>query len=184
VNQYVWYKTNTTALSAGQGASAVGDFGITKIVVGGRYGTTGVAGTLSDEWVGDIAEVVIYHTALSAAETGAMDFYLTHKWLSSAAPGFNNLASAAFDVTSSGASPANAVYGPVLTHGGFVVRFQGTPGTTYTVESAPAVTGPWTKVTNLPAPTTDLGYGMGVFQFDEAVSTAPARFYRTVFPSY
>lgn len=65
-----------------------------------------------------------------------------------------------------------------------VVRLTGQPGTTYALESADTVVGPWQTVTNLTTPTADLGHGIGVVEFSEPVGAAPQRFYRTVFPAY
>ena len=77
------------------------------------------------------------------------------------------------------------VAGPLVSNGQFVVRFSGSPGFTYTVEATDDLgTPPWSKKTNLTAPTTDQGFGVGVFQFSESIGTATTRFYRTVYPSY
>lgn len=77
------------------------------------------------------------------------------------------------------------VHGPLVTNGDFVVRFLGTPGTTYTIErTAPLVPINWQKLTNLLAPPTDLGYGVGVFEVRDPISATTNRFYRTVHPPY
>jgi hypothetical protein len=78
----------------------------------------------------------------------------------------------------------NIVFGPTIDGTDFVVGFAGIPGLTYTIESGPTTTGPWTKVTNLTAPTTDNGLGVGVFQFRDPMGTDTMRFYRTVYPPY
>ena len=85
-----------------------------------------------------------------------------------------------------GSSPVslNIVFGPTMVSGNFVVRFAGIPGQTYTIEAASSLAGPWTKVANLAAPTTDQGFGVGVFQFSEPVGGNTTRFYRTVYPAY
>jgi hypothetical protein len=87
-------------------------------------------------------------------------------------------------VGAGGAAPLNIVFGPLIEAGEFVVRFAGIPGLTYTIEAAAALDGPWLKVANLPAPVTDAGLGIGIFEFREAVTGADARYYRTVYPSY
>jgi hypothetical protein len=87
-------------------------------------------------------------------------------------------------VGNGGVVSLNIVFGPVVDSGNFVVRFAGVPGLTYTVEAASAITGPWTKTANLVAPSTDQGYGVGVFQFTEPADGDGARFYRTVYPAY
>jgi hypothetical protein len=78
----------------------------------------------------------------------------------------------------------NIVSGPRIDGGDFVVVFAGIPGFTYTIESAPSAVGPWTKTTNATAPTTDTGFGVGVFEFREPMGTDTMRFYRTVYPAY
>ncbi len=77
----------------------------------------------------------------------------------------------------------NLVYGPESTNGNFVVRFAGYPGAEYTVETNGVVGPGWTKSGNVTAPTTDTGFGIGVFQISEPVGTGNL-FYRTVYPSY
>jgi autotransporter-associated beta strand protein len=87
-------------------------------------------------------------------------------------------------VPATGLSP-NVVYGPVVSNGLFIVRFAGIPGFTYTVEATDDIGSPvWAKKTNLTAPVTDQGLGVGIFEFSESVSAATNRFYRTVYPSY
>lgn len=56
----------------------------------------------------------------------------------------------------------NVVNGPVISDGNFVVRFAGVPGFSYTIEATDALGGQWTKVSNVTAPTTDTGFGVGV----------------------
>ncbi len=76
------------------------------------------------------------------------------------------------------------VSAPAIVGRRFVVRFGGIPGRTYTIEWSDSPNGPWTKTVNLTAPMTDLGFGVGVFEFSELVSGVPARFYRAHVPSY
>jgi hypothetical protein len=78
----------------------------------------------------------------------------------------------------------NIISGPAMVGGNFVVSFAGIPGLTYTIEAASDLSGPWTKVANMTAPTTDQGLGVGVFQFTEPVNGNSTRFYRTVYPAY
>jgi autotransporter-associated beta strand protein len=88
-------------------------------------------------------------------------------------------------VTSSSVPPPDVVYGPVVSNGLFIVRFAGVPGSTYTVEATDQLSpSAWSKQTNLTAPTTDQGLGVGVFEFSQSTSEATNRFYRTVYPSY
>jgi hypothetical protein len=87
-------------------------------------------------------------------------------------------------VGSGGMAPLNIVFGPVVADGQFIVRFAGIPGLTYTIEAAASLSGDWTKVANLTAPTTDTGLGIGVFELREPMLGVGARYYRTVYPSY
>jgi hypothetical protein len=80
--------------------------------------------------------------------------------------------------------PANAVPPPFVQNGDFVARFDGTPGITYTIESSDGlVPANWQKATNMTAPITDLGLGVGVFEFRDSTA-APKKFYRAVYPPY
>ena len=77
----------------------------------------------------------------------------------------------------------NIVSPPTIQGGNFVVRFAGIPGRTYTIEwSADGVV--WTKKTNLMAPTSNLGFGVGVFEFTDPTGGDTVRLFRTVYPSY
>ena len=87
-------------------------------------------------------------------------------------------------VGSGGGAALNLVFGPVMDGGDFVVRFAGIPGLTYTIEAASDLSGPWSKVSNLTAPTYDQGFGVGIFEFREPMNGNTTRFYRTVYPSY
>jgi hypothetical protein len=72
----------------------------------------------------------------------------------------------------------NVVSGPTLNNGVFSVQFAGVPGYTYSVQWAPAVTGPWTTFTNVTAGAN------GLFQVTEEVGEpGPSeRYYRTIYP--
>jgi len=65
----------------------------------------------------------------------------------------------------------------------FVVRFGGIPGGNYTIEWSDSLNGPWTKAADMTAPLTDMGFGVGVFEFSQPVGEVPARFYRAYGPS-
>jgi hypothetical protein len=77
----------------------------------------------------------------------------------------------------------NIVSPPTIQGGNFVVRFAGIPGRTYTIEwSADAVV--WAKMTNLTAPASNMGFGVGVFEFSDPTGGDTVRLFRTVYPSY
>ncbi len=86
-------------------------------------------------------------------------------------------------VNSGAAVSLNVVFGPMIQDGDFVVRFAGIPGRTYTIQWS-ADGSVWAKKSNLTAPTTNTGFGVGVFEFRETTGGAISRFYRTVYPSY
>jgi hypothetical protein len=81
--------------------------------------------------------------------------------------------------------PANALAPQFLEGSDFVVRFDGSPGITYTIEYAEnASPANWQKAVNMTAPTMDQGLGAGVFEFRDSSTAAPHRFYRAVWPAY
>ena len=87
------------------------------------------------------------------------------------------------DSSSGGASP-NIVYGPTTEGSYFVVRFAGIPGQYYTVEVSSNINGPWVKKNNVQAPSSDLGFGVGVFEVKQLTTESPSGYYRTVYPAY
>jgi uncharacterized delta-60 repeat protein len=80
---------------------------------------------------------------------------------------------------------ATLVFGPVRDGGDFVARFQGTPGFDYTIEHMENLSSAnWQKLTNRSAPTTDTGFGIGVFELRDLILPLGQRFYRAVYPAY
>jgi uncharacterized delta-60 repeat protein len=78
----------------------------------------------------------------------------------------------------------HVVLGPTNQNANIVTRFDGLPGLTYTIEASDSLfPGNWQKLNNVTAPTTDAGYGIGVFELQDPIAL-PARFYRVVYPSY
>ena len=86
-------------------------------------------------------------------------------------------------VGSGGGPSQNLIFGPAIVGNSLVFHFAGIPGLTYTIEAAASLSGPWAKVTNLTAPATDQGLGVGVFAFQIPLAGA-SQFYRTVYPAY
>jgi hypothetical protein len=81
-------------------------------------------------------------------------------------------------------SPANLV-SSFFDGGNFVVKFDGTPGITYTVESTPSILpANWQKATNIMAPNANQVLGAGMFEFRDPMVPSGQRFYRTVYPAY
>ncbi len=65
----------------------------------------------------------------------------------------------------------------ILPNGHFFVGYTGTPGVPYTIEIAPAVTGPWNSLTNI---LSDISGVIGCEDF--TMPAPPVRFYRAVYP--
>jgi hypothetical protein len=63
-----------------------------------------------------------------------------------------------------------------LVPGGVRLRFTGIPGRSYTIERAPAVTGPWTTINTQTAPAS------GLVEYLAAPPLPGQAFYRTVQP--
>jgi hypothetical protein len=59
--------------------------------------------------------------------------------------------------------------------GGVIIRFAGIPGTTYSLQRAPSVSGPWGTIFTTAAPL------HGIIEYED-VAPPPASFYRTVSP--
>ena len=74
-------------------------------------------------------------------------------------------------------------FNPLIAGGNLKFKFAGGSGLTYTVESAPALQGPWSKVANVTVPLTSEGLGEGVFQF-QAPAAGDMKFYRVIYPLY
>ena len=81
---------------------------------------------------------------------------------------------------------ASFVSEPVLDGGTFVVRLEGFPGYTYTIEFTDRLSpANWQKRTNATVPSTAGTFGAGVFEFREPIGgTVGNRYYRTVWPPY
>lgn len=88
-------------------------------------------------------------------------------------------------VNAENVSPPDVVRPQLLDGSDFAVRFGGSPGITYTIESTESLSPPnWQKAANMTATGTDQGLGVRVFGFRDTITAAPRRFYRAVWPAY
>ncbi|MCX7004940.1 MAG: hypothetical protein NTV22_16925 [bacterium] len=72
-------------------------YGITDVTIGGRLEPS--PATIDNGWEGDVAEVLVYNSALGAADRAAVETYLTNKWfVASAASSVSAAVSAPFNV--------------------------------------------------------------------------------------
>jgi autotransporter-associated beta strand protein len=112
--------------------------------------------------------------------TGADSFtYLLSDGHGGAATGNVNVT-----VTPGSGAAIEVVYGPAIINGNFVVRFAGTPGSTYAIESTEGLSpANWQTETNVTAPMTPGAYGVGVFEFSESTRGVAARYYRVLYPA-
>ena len=96
--------TDSTGSSRSNSANIVNGispykYNITDVTIGGRLEPS--PSTIDNGWDGDVAEVLVYNTALSAADRSSVEAYLSNKWfVSSVALSLSNTISAPFTVQS------------------------------------------------------------------------------------
>ena len=104
--------------------------------------------------------------------------------------GFGNFVTGTVTVTiASATGPSlNVVFQPVVDSGAgeFVVRFAGTPGAAYAIESTATLDPPnwqWRTMVTAPADNSH-GLGRGIWEYRDPTGGATVRYYRTVYPAY
>jgi hypothetical protein len=178
------YLTNAAGLSEANTANIINGispykYGITDVTVGGRLEPD--PGTVDNGWDGDVAEVLVYNSALSPADQTMVESYLVNKWLEgSSAPNLANALSAAFTVASSTPPPQQNIQGILINHDGSVtLTYATTPGHAYRVETTTNLSpASWTTLTGS---VTNASAGSVIFTDPNSINTGQ-RYYRTVSP--
>lgn len=81
--------------------------------------------------------------------------------------------------------PPHVVAGPIVTNGVFLVRYEGVPGITYTIETCERLeSGTWRKLSNVTASGGGGAFGAGIFELRDLADTASNHFFRAVWPAY
>jgi hypothetical protein len=154
------------------------NYNITDVTVGGRLEPSPA---VDNGWDGDIAEVLVYNSALSAADRAAVEAYLTNKWFAAgAAFTVSNALSAAFNVQSSTNNVPDltgAIQSVTMDGSGmFSLSYATMSGFSYHVETTTNLLAP-TVWTPIPGSTTNATGGIILF-IDPTTTGETQRFYR------
>ncbi len=110
-------------------------YGITDVTVGGRLEPDPT--TVDNGWDGDVAEVLVYNSALNVADRTSVENYLTSKWFApNGGLSISNAVSAPFAVSAGGNAPQQNILSILINGNGSVtLTYATTPGFAYHVES-------------------------------------------------
>ena len=173
-----------TGLAASNSASILNGispytYGITDVTVGGRLEPDPT--TVDNGWDGDVAEILVYNTALTATNRTAVESYLTNKWLAAnAAIAVSNALSVPFAVQPVGSPPRQGILSAGITTGSnFSFTYATTPGFSYQVQTTTNLNpASWTTIAGSSTNPT----GASVSFTDTNQPNVPTRYYRTVSP--
>lgn len=178
------YMTNGSGLSEANTASIINGispytYGITDVTIGGRMEPDPT--TVDNGWDGDVAEVLVYNTALSTAAQASDESYLANKWLvPGTAPAVASALSTAFTVAPGTPPPQQNITGiQINSNGSVTLTYATTPGYPYQVETTTNLSPvAWTILTGS---VTNASGGSAIFTDPNPVSNGQ-RYYRTVSP--
>jgi hypothetical protein len=174
--------TNAAGLSESNQASIVNGispytYDITGVTIGGRLEPDPT--TVDNGWDGDVAEVLVYNTALDAADQASVQSYLMNKWLvTNGTLALSNVLSQPFAVLPATPPPSNILGVTVNTGGSVTLTYGATPGYSYHVESTTNLSpASWTTVAGSAITATN-----NVMTFTTSLPNSAQCFYRTVSP--